>query len=378
MTLPSSICEELLASAGFDGLNDDTESSYKKRLRVIRDQMRDLSSDFADGISSESRHSMAYFLYNFPLNFMKTLYVFREISRRRPDFLMPRSRYRILDIGCGEGAGMYGAYYALKSLDRSGKTRLTGIDGSRKMLERARDIAVRLRRRGEDITAGFAKRDLTDMRGSLPRQKYDAIVCSNSLVEIIREEMLLKKYTGILLGHLCENGLLVIIEPALKKYARRLMQLRDGLANHKAAQVILPCVHRENCSLLKIDGRDEWCHESVVWKPPAFLRILNKGLNREIDTLKFAYLVIVRTKSQHVLPEGYRVISNLLREKGKMRIFLCTERGRVELVRLNRSKSRENILFGRIHKGDLIKLHDIVVRKPDYWEVDSQTVVEIL
>ena len=378
MTLPLSICEEILASAGFEGLNEVTESSYKKRLRVIRDQMRDLSSDFADGISSESRHSMAYFLYNFPLNFMKTLYVFGEISRRRPDFSIPRPRYRILDIGCGEGAGMYGAYYALKSLDCSGKIRLTGIDGSRKMLERARDMAARLRRRGEDITAGFANRDLTDIRNALSRKRYDVIICSNSLAELIREESLLRKYIGVLLGHLCENGLLVIIEPALKKYARRLMQLRDDLAKHKAAQVILPCLHREKCSLLKIESRDEWCHESVAWKPPAFLRILNKGLNREIDTLKFMYLVIARTKSQHVLPEGYRVISSLLKEKGRMRIFLCTERGRVELVRLNRSKSRENLLFDRIHKGDLIKLRDVVVRKPDYWEVDSQTVIEIL
>ncbi|UCD06563.1 MAG: methyltransferase domain-containing protein [candidate division WOR-3 bacterium] len=378
MTLPLSICEEILASAGFEGLSDATESSHKKRLRVIRDQMRELSSDFAEGISSESRYSMAYFLYNFPLNFMKTLYVFGEISIRRPDFLTPRQRYRILDIGCGEGAGMYGAYYALKSLDGSGNTRLNGIDGSRKMLERARDMAARLRRRGEDLTAGFANRDLTDIRNALPRKRYDIIICSNSLAEIIREETLPNKYIGILLGHLCENGILVIIEPALKKYARRLMQLRDDLVKHKAAQVILPCLHREKCSLLKIDSRDEWCHESVAWKPPAFLRILNKGLNREIDTLKFTYLVIARTKSQHVLPEGYRVISGLLKEKGRMRIFLCTERGRVELVRLNRSKSGKNLLFGRIHKGDLIKLHDIVVRNPDYWEVNFQTVVEIL
>jgi len=378
MTLPLAVCEEILASAGFEGLSDATESFYRKRLRLIREQMRELSSDFAEGIPSESRHSMAYFLYNFPLNFMKIMHVFEEISSRRPDFLVHRPRYRILDIGCGEGAGMYGAYYALKSLDGPEKIRLAGIDGSRTMLERGRDMAVRLRKRGERITAVFANRDLTDIRNSLPRKRYDVIICSNSLAEVIRDESFLKKYTGVLLGHLCENGLLVVIEPALKKYARRLMQLRDDLAKHKAAQVILPCLHRENCSLLRIDSRDEWCHESVAWKPPAFLRILNKGLNREIDTLKFTYLVIAKTKLQPVLLEGYRVISSLLKEKGKMRVFLCTEYGRVELVRLNRSKSRENIVIDRIRKGDVIKLHDFVVRKPDYWEVSSQTVIEVL
>ncbi|MDH4210555.1 MAG: methyltransferase domain-containing protein [candidate division WOR-3 bacterium] len=376
MTLPSNICEKLLVWAGIEGLTYATESHHRKRLRVIRDQMRRLSSDFAEGKPSESRYSNAYFLYNFPLNIMKMMHVIGEISSRYSHFLLNRPRYSILDIGCGEGAGMYGAYYALKNLDDSLKIRITGIDRSGIMLEHARQMAAHLRKHGEGIITTFFNRDAADIRSSLPRKKYDVIICNNSLAEIFREDVIPKKYIGVLFGHLANEGLLVIIEPALKKFARRLMQLRDDLTGHKAAQVILPCLHEGHCSLLQIDNRDEWCHQSVAWKPPAFLRIINEGLNREIDMLKFAYVVIAKTKARGVWPGGYRVISKLLKEKGKVRCFLCTEHGRVELVRLNRSKSTSNTMFDKIKKGDVIKLTDVVERKPDYWEVSAQTVIE--
>jgi ribosomal protein RSM22 (predicted rRNA methylase) len=376
MTLPSNICEKLLDWAGIEGLTYATESHHRKRLREIRDQMRQLSSDFADGKPSESRYSNAYFLYNFPLNFMKMMHVIGEISSRDPQFLLNRPRYSILDIGCGEGAGMYGAYYALKNFDNSLTIRLAGIDRSGIMLEHARQMAVHLRKHGEGIITKFFNRDAADIRGSLPRKKYDIIICNNSLAEIFREDMIPRKYIGVLLGHLVDEGLFVIIEPALKKFTRRVMQLRDDLAGHKAAQVILPCLHEGHCSLLQIDSRNEWCHQSVAWKPPAFLRIINEGLNREIGLLKFAYLVIAKTKERGVRPGGYRVISRLLREKGKMRCFLCTENGRVELVRLNRSKSTSNAMFDKTEKGGVIKLTDAIERKPDYWEVSAQTVIE--
>lgn len=376
MTLPSNVCDKLLAWAGIDGLSYATKPHYRKKLRVIRDQMKQLSSDFAEGIPSESRYAQAYSVYNFPLNFMKTRQVVGELSLRRPDYLLNRPKYSVLDIGCGEGAGMYGIYYALRSLGGTMKIRLTGIDNSPTMLEHARQMAAHLRRHGEAMSAAFFNRNLGNISSSLPRKKFDIIICNNSIAEIMRGESIPVRSIGALLGHLSEHGLLVIIEPALKKFSRRLMQLRDDLAGHKTAQVILPCAHGGRCSLLQIDSRDEWCHESVAWKPPDFLSILNEGLNREIGILKFAYLVIAKTKAPVVWPNGYRVISRLLREKGRMRCFLCTEHGRVELVRLNRSKSKENTLFGKTEKGDVLKLMNVVVRKLDYWEVNPHTTIE--
>jgi len=307
---------------------------------------------------------------------MKTMRVIRELSSPQRDFFLNRQRYNILDIGCGEGAGMYGAYFALKNIESSFKIRLTGIDRSSIMLERARQMSVHLRKSGEVMTTAFFNRNLVDIRSSMPRKKYDIIICSSSLAEIIEDESIPVRNIGMLLGHLSEGGLLVIIEPALKFFSRRLMQLRDDLAGHKGAQVILPCAHGGRCSLLQVDSRDEWCHESVAWKPPAFLKILNEELGREITVLKFSYLVIARTRVRVAWPSGYRVVSNMLREKGKMRCYLCTEDGRVELVRLNRSKVKENMFFDKIAKGDMIGLRDYIVRRPDYWEVTSETAIE--
>ena len=376
MTLPSTVCDRLLAWAGIEELTYATKPRHRKKLRMLRNQMRQLSSDFARGIASESKYSNPYSLYNFPLNFAKTMRVIGEVSSRHPDFFLNRQRCSILDIGCGEGAGMYGAYYALRNIGSTFKIRLTGIDRSRIMIEHARQMFVHLRRSGEAMTVAFSNRDLTDMRSSMPRKKYDIIICSNSLAEIVEDESIPARNIGVLLGHLSEGGLLVIIEPALRSFSRRLMRLRDGLIGHKAAQVIMPCAHRGRCSLLQVDSRDEWCHESVPWKPPAFLRILNEGMDREIDILKYSYLVIARTREGVVWPGGYRIISNLLREKGKTRCYLCTENGRVELVRLNRFKSKENMLFDKMKKGDMIDLRNFTVRKSEYWEITTETRIQ--
>ncbi|MBE0433981.1 hypothetical protein IBX73_11030, partial [candidate division WOR-3 bacterium] len=159
---------------------------------------------------------------------------------------------------------------------------------------------------------------------------------------------------------------------------RRLMELRDGLAAHRGLQVILPCQHNGACALLQIKGKDEWCHESIPWSPPAFLRILNEGLNREISLLKFSYLVVARTRAVQPEPAGYRVISHLLKEKGRMRCFLCSPQGRIELVRLNRAKSADNARFDRIAKGSIVELKNVKMRRPDFWEVSSDTAVRLV
>jgi hypothetical protein len=76
-------------------------------------------------------------------------------------------------------------------------------------------------------------------------------------------------------------------------------------------------------------------------------------------------------------PKGYRVVSQLLKEKGKQRCFLCTPEGRVELVRLNRSKSVTNAAFDSIYKGAVVSLKNVMLKKKDMWQVAQQTAVDI-
>jgi hypothetical protein len=103
------------------------------------------------------------------------------------------------------------------------------------------------------------------------------------------------------------------------------------------------------------------------------MKILNRGLNREIDRLKFSYLVISKKPYNLDLQNGYLVISHLLKEKGKKKCFLCTPIGRVELVRLNKFKSKLNLDFDRIKRGDIILLKNHTQRNACYWQITKKT-----
>ena len=376
MQLPADVMAMILQYLGMPDLNHTTEPRYAHRLRAIRRQMILLSDDFASDTPSENRYSDAYFVYNFPLNMAKTMHVIKEIRLRYADFFLNRDHYDLLDIGCGEGAGMFGAYHALRNKGLQ-RVKLVGIDGSKRMLDRAKYLAARFRAHDPGLKTRFFRQRIQERFRFASKKKYDIVLVINSLAEIIQEAVISSRFIISILKHLTNDGLLLIIEPALKKFSRRLMRLRDELALQKDVQVLLPCFHGNPCGLLEIGSRNEWCHQSVPWLPPQFLKIINQGLNREIDVLKFAYLVLTKGKARLDRPEGYRVVSQLLREKGKSRCFICTPQGRVELVKLNRSHDLRNADFDAITKGSVVHLEDVTIKKNNYWQVIAQTVVTI-
>jgi hypothetical protein len=72
------------------------------------------------------------------------------------------------------------------------------------------------------------------------------------------------------------------------------------------------------------------------------------------------------------------VISYLLKEKGRQRCYVCTDTGRAEVVRLDRSASEKNARFDDIRKGVIVELADITRKKKDYWQVTEHSTVEIV
>ena len=378
MKLPSDITALILQKLGMPDLVSAKQVAYARKLHVIRKQMKDLASDFASCVPSEDRYSDAYFIHNFPTNLAKTMVVVQEIVRRYPELLKEKKFLRVLDIGCGEGAGSYGVFYALKELTRIKHFKIKGVDGSQKMLSRAENLYGYLRHIDPNFRMRLLKRKIGHGYGFARRPTYDIVLCVNSLAEILSGDRIPMRFINSIMHCLNDDGLFIIIEPALKKFSRRLMRLRDELLLHKRAQVLAPCLHAGRCALLRVEARNEWCHQSVTWSPPLFLELINQGLNREIDVLKFAYLVIARRRTHLRRSGGYRVVSQLLKEKGKQRCFLCTPDGRVELARLDRSYSVTNAAFDEIHKGAVVSLKGVLSRKKNHWRVTEQTKVDIV
>lgn len=211
-----------------------------------------------------------------------------------------------------------------------------------------------------------------------PDQRYDIVIFANSLVEMVAAETIPDDFTRRVLEFLADSGIAVVIEPALKASARRLMAWRDQMTNSGAAGILLPCLHRSGCPRLAVQSRSEWCHERIGWEPPYYLSLLNRHLHREIDRLKFSFLVIGRPGLAHPPLNAYRVINGPFKEKGRKRCFLCTPDGQVELARLDRKQSELNRGFDTVDRGSTVLVEGFVERRAHFWEVTERTRVRVL
>ena len=57
-------------------------------------------------------------------------------------------------------------------------------------------------------------------------------------------------------------------------------------------------------------------------------------------------------------PTLYRVVSDPLPEKGRLRLFVCGPQGRHPLIRLTRYRARENAAFERAKRGDALSISE--------------------
>jgi|UniRef100_A0A7V3RIJ1 ribosomal protein RSM22 (predicted rRNA methylase) len=368
MNLPEKIEFKILSEFGLEGLYENP-NKYQDKLDLLRRAMVELSQGFMKRKFVESIYSDAYFCYNFPQNFQKTMITIKKLFSLY-NITKFDDEINILDIGCGEGAGMFGIYYYLFQEGRRYKFSLMGIDNTDIFLKRCKNLGEWFNSLNGGIHLELIKGDAFKIIHRINKE-YDFIILSNSLNELYPSFKIQMNFIHKLIELLKNYGFIIIIEPALKVLARRLMELRNNL------NTLLPCLHSKPCPLLK--NRSEWCHQSIRWTPPEYMKILNQKLYRRIEYLKFSYIVIGKERCQNrENSERYSVISKVFRDKGKKRCFVCTDEGVVELIRLDREISEENKDFDAISMGDIIELKNPTKVKPFSWRIGEGTVVKRL
>jgi hypothetical protein len=90
-------------------------------------------------------------------------------------------------------------------------------------------------------------------------------------------------------------------------------------------------------------------------------------------TLKSTYAVFLRQdlNVSDLVPGGRdfftagRVVSELFREKGRARAYVCNERGRREYLLNKRDKSRDNTAFFELERYDLVQIQGAEEREAD-------------
>ncbi len=285
----------------------------------------------------------------------------------------PVPKLTILDIGSGPGTGMFGAFHALVQRGFAGKLHWILIDQNRHALQDAvslhRELVEIYRRQGLAIESEVETIPW-DIGRHLPKlPAADLILSLNLMGELPpgRRPGLI----GQLIGNLREEGRLLVIEPALQKTTRELMELHDILLRRRAATIYAPCLHQAACPMLAANRRD-WCHTTMEWERPPFVEKFDRLVGIRKDYLNCSYLLLGIPRSD-LTPHPpllskergsgggkvWRVVSGHLNSRGKSEMLFCGRGALPALlraVRLDRDQSDANHTFDELQRGDLVRM----------------------
>jgi ribosomal protein RSM22 (predicted rRNA methylase) len=157
------------------------------------------------------------------------------------------------------------------------------------------------------------------------------------------------------------DGVCVVVEPALRKTSRAFLGVRDRLLA-AGLHVAAPCFFRGACPALQ--GERDWCHDSA--------QVLVSGRSR----VDFSYLVLLGSEAGAASPNRYRAVSDPIKDKGRLRFFVCGVTGRYLLMRLDRDSKPANQALDKMRRGDVVVLSGTTLRV-DGIRIGTETTVGI-
>ena len=288
----------------------------------------------------------AYLSWFFPASAAQVERALAEVQPPQGD------RLRLLDIGSGPGPASVGVARWAAAHGRS--VDALALEASSEALASFEKIWSSGRLETRRWKAGEA----------LPEGPFDVIVASHVLNELFLESASrLEARTAFCLAlakRLSPGGLLVLVEPALKRTGRELLVVRDRLLG-KNLSALAPCFFQGACPA--ISRPRDWCHADRPWTPPEWSLNVGRAAGLARGSLKYAYVILSnaappaeRTKDSSL----YRIVSEPQPEKGKKRFFGCGPSGRHALVRLDRDRTETNASFDTLERGDVVRLEGLV------------------
>ncbi len=289
---------------------------------------------------------------------------------------------RVLDLGAGLGATTWGATRALAAA-RGADTKenaviATWVDSDTRALEVASDI-VRARGAVDGLVLRVAAMARSVSSASdVPIRgvaRHDLVLVGQILSELdvgLATEARVRRHADLLAAllehHVDDHGALVVVEPALRDRTRHLHSVRDAMVAGGRFHVFAPCLHGAPCPALARET--DWCHEDLAVDLPRWLVPVARAAGLRREGLTFSYLVLRRDGSnllEHIAARSsaarVRVVSDLMRSKGKREAFVCgefvgvsgeLEVGRFRTTRLDRDERETNAGWEAIVRGDLL------------------------
>jgi ribosomal protein RSM22 (predicted rRNA methylase) len=182
---------------------------------------------------------------------------------------------------------------------------------------------------------------------------FDLIVAAHVLNELYLDEGPRDRSSRIaaLVGRWCQllladRGTLILLEPALRETSRALLGVRDHLLA-AGLHIVAPCFFTGPCPALMRER--DWCHDGrdVDQSTPS---------GRSQRRVDFSYLVVRSSGEATTDSSLFRIVSDPLPEKGRLKIFACGISGRHAIVRLDRHASAANADMDLLSRGDVARI----------------------
>lgn len=304
----------------------------------------------------------------------------------RASAAIPAARvWRVLDLGAGLGTTSLGVAAFARASGAADVLDVTALDDDPRALalfERlaaatapggaaeALAVPVALRPRPFDLAAPGAE-------ARVPEGPFDLVVAGLVLNELFAQapaaEALARRAALVraLLRRLAPDGVLLVVEPALRETSRALHALRDAAlapgppdaAPEPTPHVLYPCTHTRPCPMLRAER--DWCHDELPVALPPPLADVARDAGLRFEGLSFSALALGLRPRAHP-PGAVRVVSDVLASKGKREVFVCGADGRVRLDVLDRDVPRgaADPLEGA-RRGALLALPDLALDARD-------------
>lgn len=323
-------------------------------LREVARAVQQLSQGLTRERSLAGSHYMdepallgAYLLFFWPVSYAQARQVLGEL---------PHLSGAALDLASGP------APLAFAALD-AGVREVTVADRSATALAAARELAAE---------AGEALRiRQVDLAGAKPGQSdvggpFDLISIGHGLNELYASRLDAPERRAAMMdswmGLLKEGGSLLILEPALRDTSRNLLRVRDLLVQ-RGRVVRAPCLYRGNCPALIKES--DWCHAERSWQRPPLVEMIAAAAGLRKESLKMSYLLMASPNSTwNEPPQGraFRIVSEPLQGKGRLRYMGCGPEGRIGLALQEKHRTEQNAAFFRLQRGDVIVLTEADAR----------------
>lgn len=350
-------------------------------LEKIRPSVAELSDLFTverprDGkfrdYMSEPKLLAAYGLFFFPQSFARAEFALLrtlDFYVRGNDFpensgAAAETPIRILDLGSGSAPCGFAAAQILRERFPHREIVLTALDRSRAALEAARELAQIFPEKFSFAALPADLKKLVPAKLALPPQNL--ILLGWSLNETVPAPADAVPFLRLLAPLLAPNGILLVLEPALKITAERLQRASDFFAQkpNRGAPFfrLAPELGEHACPLLR-EGIF-WNHEVRAWTPPPCAEFLNRKLFRELGALKFAWCAFGKLPPRKFgVPAGtrelLRLVSPIEATKHCLRFAGVNPSGEkicIEMPTRGLSKSEVKKIAASRERGDLVAL----------------------